>query len=477
MILTQKPMPTYTLPETISSVDRSTSQVSSPQPQRLKDRILAALQNLGALALLTIALPFNLVVVLLSLLWSWLRQPFRQSTVVATDVKTILIAGARMTKALQLARSFHQAGHRVILIDTEKFWHSGNQYSNAVAGFYTVPDPGKDLEGYIKSLQAIAQKEAVDLFIPVAIFAVLYYDGMTQHPLADDCEVCHFDTETIRILDDKFAFAERARSLSLPVPKSFRITSPEQVLNFDFSREERQYILKSIPYDANRRLNLTKLPCNTPEETAAFVNSLPISEEKPWIMQEFIPGQEYCTHSTVRDGKSTLYCCCPSSAFQVNYEQVNLPEIQAWVDRFLAETRGTGQASFDFIQAQDGTVYAIECNPRAHSAITLFYNHPGVADAYLNSQVDAEPIQPLAYSKPTYWLYHELWRLNEVRSFKQFRLWIQTILAGKDAVFMVSDPLPFLMVHHWQIPLLLLDSFRKFQNWIRIDFNIGELIE
>jgi len=52
-------------------------------------------------------------------------------------------------------------------------------------------------------------------------------------------------------------------------------------LDFDFSNEKRKYILKSIPYDSVRRLNMTKLPCDTPEETTAFVNSLPISEEKP----------------------------------------------------------------------------------------------------------------------------------------------------------------------------------------------------
>jgi predicted ATP-grasp superfamily ATP-dependent carboligase len=438
----------------------------------------AVLKNLGTLLLLALAFPFNLVLVTLSLLWSKItRSSDRSPSRVAEVPQNVLIAGGRMTKALLLARSFHSAGHRVILIDTEKFWHSGNQYSNAVAAFYTVPDPSKDLQGYIETLRSIAQKENINLFIPVAIFAVLYHDGMVKHPLADLCEVCHFDAETIRMVDDKFEFVEQARSLGLSVPKSFRITSPEQVLNFDFSNEKHQYILKSIPYDAMYRLDLTRLPCTTPEATAAFVNRLPISETKPWIMQEFIPGQEYCTHSTVRDGQSTLYCCCASSSFQVNYEQVDKPEIKAWVDRFLSVIPGTGQASFDFIQAEDGTAYAIECNPRTHSAITLFYNHPAVAEAYLNPEAPPEPIQPLPDSKPTYWLYHELWRLNEVRSLQQLQKWFGNIRRGQEAVFEVNDPLPFLVVHHWQIPLQLLDSLLRLKSWVRIDFNIGELIQ
>jgi hypothetical protein len=163
----------------------------------------------------------------------------------------------------------------------------------------------------------------------------------------------------------------------------------------------------------------------------------------------------------------------------VNYEQVDKPEILQWVKRFVKELNLTGQISFDFIQAEDGTVYPIECNPRTHTAITMFYNHPGVAGAYLEDSEDESepPLEPLPDSKPTYWLYHELWRLTGVRSLSQLGAWCDKIVRGTDAMFQVSDPLPFLMVHHWQIPLLLLDNMRKLKGWIRIDFNIGKLVE
>ena len=51
------------------------------------------------------------------------------------------------------------------------------------------------------------------------------------------------------------------------------------------------------------------------------------------------------------------------------------------------------------------------------------------------------------------------------------------IIKGTDAIFQVSDPLPFLAVHYWQIPLLLLDNTRKLKGWVKIDFNIGKLVE
>ena len=68
--------------------------------------------------------------------------------------------------------------------------------------------------------------------------------AVEEHPLP--VASFHFDADVTKSLDDKFAFAETARSFGLSVPKSFKITDPEQVLNFDFSQEKRKYILKSI---------------------------------------------------------------------------------------------------------------------------------------------------------------------------------------------------------------------------------------
>ena len=363
------------------------------------------------------------------------------------------------------------------MIEAHKYWLTGHRFSWAVDKFYTVPNP--QAKDYIDALLEIVKKEGVDVYVPVCSPVASYYDALAKKALSPHCFVMHFDPEMVQQLDDKSQFSAVAQSLGLSVPESYCITQPSQVQDFDFSGQEHKYIIKSIPYDSVRRLDLTKLPCNTPAETAAFVKDLPISERNPWIMQAFIPGQEYCTHSTVRDGELRLHCCCKSSAFQINYEMVDHPEIEAWVRQFVGGLNLTGQVSFDFIQAHDdGRIYAIECNPRTHSAITMFYNNPDVAKAYLESEPLSEVIQPLQSSRPTYWIYHKIWRLvthlwSPVETWRR----LQIIGSGKDAIFEWSDPLPFLMVHHWQIPLLLLGNLRQLKGWIRIDFNIGKLVE
>lgn len=446
--------------------------------QRILAHIFALFKSIGTLALLAIAFPVSLSVVVVSLLLSYFTG-FQKKVEQTLQQKNILLTGGRMTKALALARSFHAAGHKVFLVETKKYWLAGNQFSNSVSRFYIVPAPQHDPDGYTQALLDIVNKENIDMFIPVSTAVASMYDSLAKPVLSRKCEVFHFDADITKMLDSKFTFSEKARSLGLGVPKIFLITDPEQVLNFDFEANGSQYILKSIAYDSVRRLALVKLPCST-EEMAEYVHSLPIGKDNPWIMQEFITGQEYCTHSTVRDGVLTLHCCSKSSAFQVNYEQVENPQILQWVSHFVKELNLTGQISFDFIEQEDGKVYAIECNPRVHSAITMFYDQPKVvADAYLNQsfQVPKQPAQPLPDSKPTYWLFHELWRFTNVRSWQDLQERLKIILRGMDAVFTVSDPLPFLGVNHWQIPLLILNSMRELKGWERIDFNIGKLVQ
>jgi len=452
------------------------SQASFPSEPRF-GFLSAAFKNIGTLTLLLLLLPFNIGMILSSLAISAIyRNPTQTASATPNpQKKRILITGAKMTKALQLARSFHRNGHEVYLVETHKYWLSGHRFSRAVQSFFTVPAPEQDSDGYCQGLLKIVQDHNIDVFIPVSSPVASYYDSLAKKVLDPYCESIHLEPEETAILDDKYAFCSKAASFGLSAPKVFRITDPQQVLDFDFQSDGSQYIIKSIPYDSVLRLDLTLLPFPDMED---YIRTLPISESKPWVMQEFIRGQEYCFHATVRKGQIRLHCCSKSSPFQINYEQVDNLAIYQWVNTFVQKMNITGQVCFDMIQTESGTVYPIECNPRLHSAITMFHDHPGVAQAYLNDgNPNESPITPLPNSQPTYWMYHELWRLLSIRTLPELSAWWNKVTQGTDAVLSPADPLPFLMLHNWQIPLLLLDNLRRLKGWVKIDFNIGKLVE
>ncbi|MFI5509073.1 ATP-grasp domain-containing protein [Mycobacterium sp. NPDC051804] len=421
-------------------------------------------RTLAALAGLCLVAPVNLAVVLVALAT---RKALPRSATGAP--RTVLISGGKMTKALQLARSFYTAGHRVVLVESKKYRFTGHRFSRAVDRFYVVPEC--TAPGYARALLDIVRREKVDVYVPVCSPAASVPDAEARALLDEVCEVVHAHRTEVRLVDDKVEFSRIARSFGLRVPDFRRITDPAQIDEFDFP-PGRDYILKRIAYNPVGRMDLTRLSAETRSRNAEFARSLDMSADDPWILQEFIEGDEYCTHGTVRNGRLQVYGCCESSAFQINYEHVDKPEIRQWVERFVGALGVTGQLSFDFIEADDGHAYAIECNPRTHSAITMFYDHPAVAEAYL--QDGHALITPTPASRPTYWLYHEVWRLLTEPN-RRARL--RTILRGTDAILTRWDPLPFFAVHHVQMPSLLWQNLRRRHSWTRMDFNIGKLVE
>lgn len=449
----------------------TTQHVTTPTPRAPKGRRKAnAGRTLATLAGLTVTLPIDVLVVALALAISSVRRPRHPAAGASgTSRRTVLITGGKMTKALQLARSFHAAGHRVILAEAARYRFTGHRFSRAVDAFHCIPEP--TASGYSLALLDIVRREGVDVFVPVSSPAGSVPDAQARRVLDGNCEVLHADADMVGMLDDKAAFSQAAAARGLPVPDWRRVTDPRQVEEFDFP-EGRTYILKRIAYNPVGRLELPRLSGRTPEHNAAVARSLPISANDPWILQEFITGREYCTHGTFRNGRLQVYACCASSASQLNYAMADKPEIQSWVEEFAAGLGVTGQLSFDFIEANDGQVYAIECNPRTHSAITLFHNHPALACAYLED--DHPVVTPLVDARPTYWIYQEFWRLLTERG-RLDRL--SGIVCGKDAILTWRDPMPFLAVHHLHIPALLIGNLWRRRGWVKIDFNIGKLVE
>ena len=428
--------------------------------------LLTAGRTVAMLGLLAVPLPAALAVTGLALATgSW---PARRAT--AGPPRTVMISGGKMTKALALARAFSAAGHRVVLVETARY-RTAHRWSRAVDRFHTVPEP--DDPDYAPALRRIAQREGVDLFLPVSSPVASRYDARARDLLEPACEVFCADPDLVELLDDKHRFAELAESLGLPVARSYRITSAEQVASVDLAASEHGYLLKSMRYDPAGRLDPVRLTGRDPQREAALVRALPISERHPWVLQEFLVGQEFCTHSTVRDGHVQVYACCPSSASQLNYASVDVPEIEKWVRRFCEQLRLTGQVAFDFIRTSDGEAHAIECNPRTHSAVTTFYDSAELAGAYLTEREGC--LTPTPGNRPTYWLYEELWGV--LRDPRTLPGRVRTVLHGKDAVFAWSDPLPFLVLHAVQLPALLLQDLRRGRRWVRVDVNIGKLVE
>jgi hypothetical protein len=275
-------------------------------------------------------------------------------------------------------------------------------------------------------------------------------------------------------VDHKYAFIEKARSLDLKVPKTVLITSRDQLLDFDFDNEDCLFICKSILSN-----HFIKLPRLTHVETIEYINKLSITEDNPYILQEWISGEEYSTCGVCIDGELTLFTCSHSSSCQLNSKHIEHPEILQWCLQYIQALKLTGHISFDFIvNDKDRKAYAIKCHPSINSMITKFYNHPNLVDAYF-PQESLSLISPLITAREIYWFPDEIWRIcHHIRSIKKSLPSLKRILFGKEAIWFADDPLPFLFHYHIHIFYLLVENlFTKHIRFIqKIDCSIGKLV-
>lgn len=453
------------------------------------------LKTLRALLIIVSTLPFALVGLLVAQLISGKRVSKHARRDLLSRA-SVLITGGRMTKALHLARSFRALGWRVVLTDSVKYEYCGPRFSGAVDTFRIHQDLSKVGEiAYLNSLNQIIIQENIDLVVPVSSPKSSLPDAKLQSIVDAEIQkgtkqkatvVFHGTPEQISTVDDKFTFCEKASELGLPAPNVFRITSYAEVEQFALANYPGQpFIFKSINYNPTARLDNNVFGSGDKEELLAYARSVEISNKKPWVLQTYIEGQEYCTHGTAVNGKLTLFCCCESSAFQVNYAHVHKPAIEQWVTTYVAKAGLTGQYSFDFIEDRQGNIFPIECNPRTHSAITTFYNTTKLAESYLanedvperNTSETFNSIVPEPEAKPTYWLAHELHRIAEPLPGETPIHALKRIWNGKEAVYEPFDPKPFFMLHYVHIPYLLLNALLRGSKWKRIDFNIGKIVE
>lgn len=385
----------------------------------------------------------------------------------------VLVSGGKMTKALALTRHFSKTGYKVILVESRKYVFCAHRFSNSVHAFHTVPDPIKQTRAYELAMLSLIKEYGVNIYVPVASPFSSLVDAQIKKSLEKYCKVLHFDEDVVRMLDDKYSFCVAAKKAGLSAPEVHHITDKNQLRDFDFGASGKSFVLKSLCYDSISRLKMPILPTSDMEN---LFHQLNISADRPWILQEYIKGQELCTHSVVREGRVVLHTTCSSSAFQVNYKHVDHERIENWVRSFAKFYLRDGQISFDFMQASDGEIYPIECNPRTHSAVTVFRNQPCLTSSYLEDSPD-NIVYPMRGERPTHWLGHEVWRLTSAKSRQlRSRLW-KRLRSGEDAVFEWTDPLPFVALYYLHIPRLLWQNFRQNKPWLRIDFNIGKLVE
>lgn len=453
-----------------------------------------------------------------------------------------------MAKGLTLARSFYLAGHRVIGADFEhpRIPCSG-RFSRSLAAFYRLPrvdgDDNDDSEStktntntntnkvYSRALRDIIEAENVDLWVSCSGVASAVEDAQAKEFVEShtSCKCIQFDVATTAKLHNKRSFATACKKLGLSVPETHEVTSKRDVHRIlaacAKSESPLRFILKPVGVDDAHRADMTLLPLATKVETERHVYGLPISETSPWILQEYIPGgEEYCTHALVVRGEVKCFVVCPSADMLMHYTPVS-PASPLWramldftaefVRRSARPEDMTGHLSFDFMASEgmggdegrrkkkkkkEKRVFAIECNPRAHTAAVLFDHRGEEAEAMVRAYLSAvegtqkgEKTKSLASAEDSlvvpsnstrsrYWIGHDVVSLllypglRWGMGFTGFRCvlaavldLVSHVLLWKDGTFEIWDPLPAVLLYHVYWPLVMIEAWWYGRRWSRIN--------
>ena len=481
---------------------------SSKRPQVMEGKVdnfhrNIRLRCLLTILIITICIPLSVVYVAIVALVSFLiGLPKTRIIPVTNKSKIVMLTGGKMSKSLHFARWFWKNGYKVVMVETEKYRFVGSRWSRAVTYFEIATCPRVDSEKYVEDLVQIARKYDIDYFVPVSSPVSALHDSRVKPKLKElGCHVLHFDLSMTEILDDKHKFCDYASKLGLQTPTTFCVSSDSMThdinneLNIKNNNleidEDDRYVLKNIEYDPKHRLDLFKLPCSS-QQLEVYLQKIradgnAITEKAPWQVQKFIHGKEYTCMAVIRDGQIRAITTSESSCSQLNYKHIEIDGITRWVEEFAKKTNITGQLCFDFMEEhKKGTIYPIECNPRVHSQCVTFLDMPEFGEAILSEAWNRKTLVPHSNSKSVFWFYNELFKALP-GSFLGYRKYgeeqngllnfIFLLLTGRDADIDIDDPLPFFMRNHFQLPYLLMHTFRHATPWLKLDFCIGKVVE
>ncbi|TVY83401.1 hypothetical protein LSUE1_G003238 [Lachnellula suecica] len=476
---------------------------------------LHVLQNVSLIIIAISFIPLNTAILITSLVLAFASSFFKNATSAGPKhqspypaPKRILVTGVGMCKGLFLTRSFHKAGHVVIGADFEpQYIPVCGRFSSSLKRFYRLP-PATGKGTYAESVLQIVEREKIDIWISCSGVKSAVEDGEAAEAVEQHtkCRAIQFGASLTQLLHEKPSFIQNTDILGLNVPETLLITSVEEGMAALKSAKEKKYILKIVGVEDPVRGDLTLLPLPSESSTRRHLSKFQPSVLRPFILQQFIQGPEYCTHSVIIRGRVAAFTACKSAELLMHYEP--LPQSDPVFEALLEYTMKyaermksnmTGHFSVDILvddrdsaKSFEDRLFPVECNPRAHTAVVNFGNQTELmVKAYLDvlspTPADIGAFIPSSTVKH-YWVGHDfitrmllpvLALLQGTKSLEEvmerWREFLQHVLLWKDPTYDIHDPWPAWWLYCVYWPGIFFWSIVHKDWWSRCNVSTGRI--
>ncbi|MEO1225638.1 MAG: ATP-grasp domain-containing protein [Pseudomonadota bacterium] len=352
--------------------------------------------------------------------------------------RRILVTCGRFHPATGIVRALHQGPCRIDVVDSFKL--ATAMHSNAVAKLHVAAAAAPDPVQYAQDIAEIVQQRGIDLVVPS------YEDGFFLARYADKILAPLFAPtfETIAHLHDKARFIELCAGLGLPAPKTEVVASREDLRTaigqFDAYVARPAYSRGGMVYLTNHGPRSGEIGLDDCDPTA----------ENPWLVQDYIEGNDACSFSVVRNGRILVHCVYEptiqaSGGFSVQFSSIEDFGSLEVTSTICARFNYTGFIGFDFRRTADGFVM-MECNPRSSAGVFLTPK-AWVADAIVGDPTETRIVEPGARRQYDAFLFQPGMVQLPAR-----RL-VQELLTTPDVYISAEDMLPalyfFINLRHW----------------------------
>ncbi len=350
-------------------------------------------------------------------------------------MKNVIVTGGRSPVTLDLVRLFAKNKNNVYIVESFKDNISGA--SKYIKKNIILPSPALETEDFIQNLIDTIIEYKIDLVVPTC--EEVFYLAKYKSRIEKHCKLFTPSWEVLEELHSKYKFIELLNKLDIPAPKSERLFTIESVKTAINSTEK--FVLKP---EYSRFASFVIINDRKPEK----INNVNISENYPWVFQEYIKGQAYCSYSVAQDGKVLAHGVYPSvycagQGATIHFESHQSTEILKIVKKIVKKLNYTGQISFDFIKSDtDNIYYPIECNPRATSGIYLFSEK--LIDSFFKVDEDFKLVTPNTDKPKMVALAMLIYGLPSLRTKNQLKDFIKDFYKSDDVIFKINDPKPFL---------------------------------
>lgn len=345
--------------------------------------------------------------------------------------KKVLLTSGQYISTISLGKQFAYKGYDVFVTDTTRLCIS--RRSNVFKGKLLIPSPSLQTEQFIEKMIAIVNEKKIDHLIPVG--EEIFYLSKYRHLFPKHCSLFLSDFDKLHSLHNKWMFNEKLKSLGLFFPKSYLIRSLKDLKSIPLK----------FPFIIKKIYSTDSLAVKEVDSFSPFLN-MTFDPLNPWLVQEKIKGKTFFSFSLVHNGIISAHAVYPKKHTKNGkelypcrfYKAIAHGKIFDWVKNFVEKEAFTGQIGFDFIEKQDGTLCALECNPRSTPGIFLFEKSQNLIPAYIDNG------NPLA--EPTYGL--SVQRLSDMIKIAGKNLgkkdFFCDLLTTRDLMFSYKDMLPFL---------------------------------